>query len=298
MSTQTQTNTNRIIEYQTERGAVKLSIAAVKQLFCPEATDTEAYYFLRLCQFQKLNPFLKEAYLIKYDPKKPASIVVGKETFTQRAEQHPAFVGYRAGIVVERDGESLDLEGALPGRKDILIGGWCAVIRKDREQPFIARVAFGEYDTHQSSWVKMPATMIRKVALVQALREAFATSLAGLSDAAELDTEVPDAIEGQVLSMEDAVAEVGELQRQVAGPKLPYQSAKGSDSQVDFPPDGPPRMPDRITSYALLEATLKNHGWTMAILAHDLLQQPWSRYLSDGGSVADAYLIWREHTGL
>jgi hypothetical protein len=42
-----------------------------------------------------------------------------------------------------------------------------------------------EYDTGKSSWAKMPATMIRKVALVQSLREAFPSDLGGLYDSCE-----------------------------------------------------------------------------------------------------------------
>ena len=38
----------------------------------------------------------------------------------------------------------------------------------------------------------MPGTMIRKVALVQALREAFPNTFAGLYDAAEMKVELPD----------------------------------------------------------------------------------------------------------
>jgi hypothetical protein len=44
-----------------------------------------------------------------------------------------------------------------------------------------------EYNTGKSSWAKIPATMIRKVALVQALREAFPSDLGGCYDSAEMD---------------------------------------------------------------------------------------------------------------
>ena len=42
-------------------------------------TDQEIVMFLNLCRFQHLNPFLKEAYLIKYSSNSSATIVTGKE---------------------------------------------------------------------------------------------------------------------------------------------------------------------------------------------------------------------------
>ena len=46
-------------------------------------SDQEVAMFIKLCQYQGLNPFLREAYLIKYSEKAPASTVVGKDAFTR-----------------------------------------------------------------------------------------------------------------------------------------------------------------------------------------------------------------------
>ena len=40
--------------------------------------------FIELCKAQKLNPFIREAYLIKFGIS-PANIVVGKDVFVKRA---------------------------------------------------------------------------------------------------------------------------------------------------------------------------------------------------------------------
>ena len=67
-----------------------------------------------------------------------------------------------------------------------LVGGWAKVFVKGYEVPIEAVVSFDEYvgttkdGTINSQWSKKPATMIRKVALVQALREAFPEDLGGL----------------------------------------------------------------------------------------------------------------------
>ena len=52
--------------------------------------------------------------------------------------------------------------------------------------PVKAVVGIDEYGTGKSMWKTKPATMIRKVALVQALREAYPGEFAGLYDAAEM----------------------------------------------------------------------------------------------------------------
>lgn len=181
----------RAIEYKGVRGEdVKLTIPAIRSLFnVPNASDPEVFVFMKLCEAHHLNPFLREIYIIKYDPKAPASYVVGKDTFTQRAEANPDFTGYRAGVIVQRQNQVVMEDGSflLPG--DVLLGGWFEGRRKRLDIPFMHKVAMSEYSTGQSSWKKMPATMIRKVAIVQGLREMFPTMFGGLYDSAELNVE-------------------------------------------------------------------------------------------------------------
>ena len=62
--------------------------------------------FMNLCRFQHLNPFLREAYLIKYGSQ-PATIVTGKAALEKRAARCRNFEGFEAGVVVvSRAGES------------------------------------------------------------------------------------------------------------------------------------------------------------------------------------------------
>lgn len=152
-----------------------------------KATDQEVAMFINLCKYQGLNPFLREAYLIKYDDKAPASTVVGKDAFTRRAAQIPECKGWSAGVaVVTQKNEYQEREGTivLPGEK--LVGGWCTVGREGWQNPFKSTVNLSEYNTGKSMWAKMPATMIRKVAIVQALREAFPDKFQGMYDQSEM----------------------------------------------------------------------------------------------------------------
>ena len=61
-------------------GGQKLTAETIKRYICPDATEQEILYFLELCKAQKLNPFIRDAYLVKYGSQ-PAQIIVGKDVF-------------------------------------------------------------------------------------------------------------------------------------------------------------------------------------------------------------------------
>ena len=149
-------------------------------------TKGEVGFFIEMCKARSLNPFLREIYLIKYDENRPASYVVGKDAFTQRANSIPEYDGMGAGIIVQRGNKIEYLDGTFYAPGDVLLGGWAKAYRKDRSHPSSASVAIQEYSSSQSTWKQMPATMIRKVAVVQALREAFPNEVGGLYDASEM----------------------------------------------------------------------------------------------------------------
>ena len=151
-----------------------------------KASDEELAYFIATCKERNLNPFTKEVYFIKYGTN-PAQVVVSKDAFMKRAEQNPNFDGFEAGIVVEtQDGEIKQISGTIHSKNDTLLGGWAKVYRKDRKFPVEVDADFKAYNTGKSMWAKMPALMIRKVALVSAMREAFSENVGGLYTTDEL----------------------------------------------------------------------------------------------------------------
>lgn len=185
-------NALALAEYKLDGGQV-LNNNTVKNYLVRgngNITDQETLMFIELCKAQHLNPFLNEAYLIKFGTS-PANIVVGKDVFVKRANRNEHFEGMRSGIIVERDGNLVEIEGSVKLKKDILIGGWCEVHRNDRKFPTKSSVALEEYSKSQSTWKTMPMVMIKKCAMVTALREAFPEDLQGLYDSCEIK-EVPD----------------------------------------------------------------------------------------------------------
>lgn len=162
-------------------------------------TDQEVNYFVHLCRGQGLNPFLKEIYLIKFG-QQPATFVVSKEAFLKRAEANSQYDGSESGIIVlNKDGELIERKGGFFLKdSEQVVGGWAKVYRKDRKYPSDVQVTFEEYAGRtkdgnlNSNWANRPATMIKKVALVQALRESFPNDLNNLYTAEEQgDMEIP-----------------------------------------------------------------------------------------------------------
>lgn len=162
-------------------------------------TDQEVNYFVHLCRGQRLNPFLKEIYLIKFGTQ-PATFVVSKEAFLKRAEANPQYDGSESGIIVlNKDGELIERKGGFFLKdSEQVVGGWAKVYRKDRKYPSDVQVTFEEYAGRtkdgnlNSNWANRPATMIKKVALVQALREAFPNDLNNLyTEEEQGDIQIP-----------------------------------------------------------------------------------------------------------
>lgn len=190
-------NNTQLVEYEANGEMIQISPSMVRQYLVRgggNVSDGEVVMFMSLCIYQHLNPFLKEAYLIKYGNNDPATIVTGKDVFTKRADANPNYKGKKAGVVVlKSDGNVEEREGTmvLPGEK--LLGGWARIFIKDKE-PEYQSVSFDEYAGRKkdgslnSQWSKKPATMIRKVALVQALREAFPDRFQGLYASEEMAT--------------------------------------------------------------------------------------------------------------
>lgn len=181
----------------TPSAPADLSVQTIKKYINDKATDEEAYVFLQLCKARGLNPFLKEAHLIKYSHTAPATMVVGKDAFTRKAEEHKQFDGFEAGIIVRvaEDTPAEERIGTFMDLGETLLGGWAKVYRKDHKHPSVCTVSLGEYSKpgrngKPNSWDNIPATMIRKVALVQAHREAFSSEMSGMYDQSEMGVEV------------------------------------------------------------------------------------------------------------
>lgn len=191
------------VEYEVNGSKVKLTSSIVKKYLVSgdptKVTNEEVGVFLQLCKGQKLNPFLREAYLVKYG-NKPATMIVGKDTFTKRESRNPDSEGHEAGVIVINLKKEIEQRSGtfyLKGQEK-LVGGWAKAYRKNKKFPTEITVTLDEYigtksdGSTNSNWTKRPATMIRKVALVQALREAYPEDFEGLYVAEEMNIDDKD----------------------------------------------------------------------------------------------------------
>lgn len=173
-----------------ESAAIELTAATIKRYVNPYANDQEIALFLNQCVMFGLNPFKREIYLIKYGSNEPATFVVGYESYLKRADRTGGWGGMESGTVDGPDGRP--------------VSAWVKVFRKDWAHPLIHEVYFNEYCQYKDEvvwengakkktgrkvptkfWAEKPRTMLKKVAIAQAIRMAFPDEMGGMPYTAE-----------------------------------------------------------------------------------------------------------------
>ena len=144
----------------------------------------------------------------------------------KRAEACDQYDGMKAGVIVKRGNDVIEEEGSFLMPNDVLLGGWAHVYRKDRKFPYVSKVSLSEYDKKQSTWNEKKSTMIRKTAIVQALREAFPAQLGSMYTAEESSV--------QDVDYEDVTEKVSREKAEHANKSVigftPEQTAQGNES--------------------------------------------------------------------
>lgn len=197
-------NAEFAVVYEANGEQIRLTPSIVQQYIVGDSgtiTLQEFKFFTELCKARKLNPFLKEAYCIKFG-NQPAQIVVGKDAILKRAIIHPDYDGMESGIIVMNtaSGEIIERKGTFYLKNfEQLVGGWAKVYRKNWKYPTYCSVSFDEVANRKkdgslnSNWAGKGATMVEKVAKVRALRETFIEDLSGMYDADEMNAPTPEA---------------------------------------------------------------------------------------------------------
>nr|DAG05267.1 MAG TPA: RecT protein [Siphoviridae sp. ctbxa26] len=189
------------VVYEVDGEQIKLTPSIVQNYIVgtdAQITMPEFKFFTSLCKARGLNPFLKEAYCIKYG-KNPAQIVVGKDAVLKRAIKNPNYDGMESGVIVQNKetSEIIERKGTFYLRdSENLVGGWAKVYRKDWQHPTYCSVGFDEVAQKKSdgslnaNWSGKGATMVEKVAKVRALRETFVEELGGMYEAEEMGVDL------------------------------------------------------------------------------------------------------------
>ncbi|EES50066.1 phage recombination protein Bet [Clostridium botulinum] len=224
------------VNYEVGGQKIELTQGMVKQYLVNgdvrAVTNEEIGMFMMLCKSQGLNPFVKEAHLIKFG-NRPATMIVGKDAFTKRANRNPNYEGVEAGVIVVNFKKEIEYrEGSFYVKNgEQLVGGWAKVHTKNKKFADMITVSYDEYEGKKadgkanSNWSTRPGTMIRKVALVQALREAFPDDFVGMYSAEEMGIDETE-LNHEPVNIEEEQRKAAHVE------KLPKMASVSSKNQV------------------------------------------------------------------
>lgn len=187
----------RAIVYQAADGQeVKLSYDIVKKYLVQGKADLvtmqEFMYFMNICKARKLNPLVKDCYLIKYGAE-PAAIVTSIDFFRKRARAQKDCKGWKKGVLVKtKDGQVRDSYGLVMD-DETLVGGWFEATPEGWLNPFRLEVNLKGYlkKTSEGKITKFwqeenQPTMIAKVVESQGLRMLWPDEFQQLYEEAEV----------------------------------------------------------------------------------------------------------------
>lgn len=166
-----------LISYNTDtEQEIKLSPNIVFKYFAKgEITKQEAVMFMMLCKYQKLNPWLGDAYLVKYGTQ-PAQLLTHYNVLIRKAQQNPAYRMHRSGIIIKANNKIEYRDGAFYDKEnEVLLGGWCKLYIDDKEHS--TTVSLSEYEQRKSDgtlnvfWKIKPGMMIEKCAISKIFRQ-------------------------------------------------------------------------------------------------------------------------------
>ena len=229
-----QSNNNEItVKYEVDGQEIRLTPSIVQQYIVgtnAQITMQEFKLFTELCKVRKLNPFLREAYLIKYSSNQPASIVVGKDAILKRAVLNPNYDGMKSGIIVQKEDGSIEERKGLfyMPQTEKVVGGWAEVYRKDWKYPIYCSISLDEAaqktkdGNFNSNWANKTATMVEKVAKVRACRETFVEDLAGMYDADEMPEAIVEEKADVIINQTDDVPEAVVIDAEVKQEELSF----------------------------------------------------------------------------
>lgn len=172
----------RSITYQAADGnEVRLTPDIVKKYLVQGkgelVTVPELMYFLNICRARRMNPLVKDCYLVKYTEKENAAIITSVDFFRKRARAQKDCKGWKKGVIVKtKDGQVRDSYG-LVLKDEELVGGWFEAQPDGWLNPFRLEVNLSGYLKKNGEgkltrfWqAENQPTMIAKVAEAQGLR--------------------------------------------------------------------------------------------------------------------------------
>ncbi len=224
-----------------ETSKVDLTLARVRNFLVTPTkkgkwpSDKELTNFLQICKTRRLNPWVRDAFLLGYDTKQGAKFetIVAYQALSKRAEVNEQYDGLECGMILTtQEGKTMEVEGSFCLKDEELVGAWARVYRKDRSKPTTAKISRVPYDKGFGRWEVDPHGMLVKCAKSAAMREAFPSDLGGLYTEDEISE---DSLEGSDSSrtMDDQPHEETEAATDTAGDDFADQLVE----EIDHAPD-------------------------------------------------------------
>ena len=179
-------------------------VELIKNTVAKGTSNEELEMFLYLASQYGLDPFKREIWCIKYDPKSAATIMTSRDGYLKIAQSNPEYDGLKSFVVHEGDEFQIDamtdqITHKFGAKRGKIIGAWAAAYHKSM-RPQICFVEFDEYNAGNSTWKKYPSAMIQKVAESFVLKRQFGIN--GLVTQEEMSRaiEIPNGVQPQVES--------------------------------------------------------------------------------------------------
>jgi len=238
-----------MVEYKAQSGdLIRLTMNMVRNYLVSGrrelVTEQELVFFMHTCKARKLNPFIKDCYLVKYQDREPAAIITSVDYFRKNARKQPDCRGWKCGIIVkDKDGIIHFPSGSFIADNQELMGGWASAKPDNWDEEFIHTVNLAPYikktregrPTQFWSEEKQP-DMIMKVAEAQLLRKLWGEEATGMYTSEEMP------------SLEDAKPPSGYMPEERSTEQV--QEAIVESAPEAEPPKEPPEAPPIWDPYA------------------------------------------------
>ena len=171
----------KTMQYNLENGdEMKLTISMVRQFLvqgnADYVTDQEVIYFMHECKARRLNPFLRECWLIKYSANDHAQIVESIHHKRANARKAPDCRGWERGLILQTANGEIKYSRGLVLDGEKLLGAYFRAQPRGWETPYELEINLAGYikKTRDGRTTKFWAeenqpSMIMKVAESQGL---------------------------------------------------------------------------------------------------------------------------------
>lgn len=154
----------------------------------PAMTERSVATIMATLAARRMNPLAGDCHIGVFKGK--PTIMPSIDYYQRVAAMQPTFDGMESGVMASYgDADLHTFNGCVVPSGWKVVGGWATAYDKGRSHPVHIEVPIEEYDQHNAMWESKPATMIRKVAKAQALRELYPGCFASTYVAEEMPAE-------------------------------------------------------------------------------------------------------------